>query len=170
MRKIVYICVITFFLIILCVGLEKIISKDTMHKNANQEKENSEFKQGKFNSSKEKKSYSLEKIHLQIQENSISKTGITLIITDNNEKNVPWEDGYKIQRKISEKWIEIKPKKKLITSAFSYWKDENNQYIQKINWSYYYGELENGKYRIVKPFNINKDINLYSDEFEIKEQ
>ena len=43
------------------------------------------------------------------------------------------------------------------------------QLKQKVNWAYIYGELDAGKYRIVKPVYSGEEyIDLYSNEFEIK--
>lgn len=154
----IHIIIIVIILIILCIGIIFIM----------QDKQESTN-----NVSKQQKVIDLEKISLKIEENSIKNTGLVLIITDNNEKEFSWNDGYEIQKKVNGKWIELEPKNELVTTAFPYHKDENNQYIQKINWEYYYGILENGQYRIVKPLYVsgnNGRINLYSEEFEINEQ
>ena len=42
-----------------------------------------------------------------------------------------------------------------------------NQVVQQLNWVDYYGELENGTYRIVKSVGSN-NISVYSNEFTIK--
>lgn len=112
-----------------------------------------------------------EKISIKIDYNSISNTGVTIIITDNNNEDLPWTEGYKIQKKVNGNWIELNPINELITSAISHWKDEKNQYKQQINWNYSYGELDFGEYRIVKPIYNPKNncyIDLYSDEFKLE--
>lgn len=53
----------------------------------------------------------------------------------------------------------------------SYDLDENNQLIQKLDIEKYHGKLSKGTYRIVKivtDANYMANINIYSDEFEIK--
>ncbi|MCI8444356.1 MAG: hypothetical protein HFJ37_04245 [Clostridia bacterium] len=158
MEKILYISIIVLFIIALCVGIVLIIPK----KNVGDSNVSNITSTAKLNEDR-----NLEEVSLQIDKNSITNSSVTLIITDNSEIAYPWEDSYMIQRKIDGKWVDVEPKGDLLTSGLSHWKDENNQYIQRINWIYCYGELENGQYRIVKP--IPDSIKLYSEEFEINE-
>ena len=112
----------------------------------------------------------LNKISIDIDYTSVSNKGVTIIVTDNNDENLPWTEGFRIQKKENEAWIDLEPINDLITPAISHWKDENNQYKQSIDWSYCYGELNVGEYRIVKPiFNPqnNSYIDFYSDAFKI---
>ena len=44
----------------------------------------------------------------------------------------------------------------------------DNQLTQKLNIEKYYGKLNNGIYRIVKPVYDNGYVDIYSNEFEIK--
>ena len=46
--------------------------------------------------------------------------------------------------------------------------NEDNQLTQKLDIEKYYGELNNGIYRIVKPVYDGKYIDIYSNEFEIE--
>ena len=52
--------------------------------------------------------------------------------------------------------------------AIAYVPNENNQLTQILDLEHYYGKLNNGIYRIVKPVYDNGYIDIYSDEFEIK--
>ena len=56
-----------------------------------------------------------------------------------------------------ETWIDI-----------AYELNEDNQLTQKLYIEKYYGKLNNGIYRIVKPVYDNGYIDIYSNEFEIK--
>lgn len=80
----IHIIIIVIILIILCIGIIFIM----------QEKQKSTN-----NLSKQQTVIDLEKISLKIEDNSIKNTGIVLIITDNNEKDFSWNDGYEIQKK-----------------------------------------------------------------------
>lgn len=118
----------------------------------------------------EEEHINLNNISIDIDYTTVSNKSVTIIVTDNNDKNLPWTEGFRIQKKENEAWIDLEPINDLITPAISHWKDENNQYKQSIDWSYCYGELNVGEYRIVKPiFNPqnNSYIDLYSDEFKI---
>lgn len=169
MEKVLCIVITLLILITLCIGIVIMIQKNDG--NATSLSSQDVYSQNVVNSDL-LEAIDLDKITIQVDKNSISNTGVTIIITDNNEENLPWGEDYKIQKKENENWVELSPKNELITSAVSHWKDENNQYKQQINWDYYYGKLEDGQYRIVKmKFNPknNNYIELYSEDFEIKE-
>lgn len=169
MEKVLCIVITLLILITLCIGIVIMIQKND--DNTTSLSSQDVYSQNVVNSDLLEE-IDLDKITIQVDKNSISNTGVTIIITDNNEENLPWGEDYKIQKKENEDWVELKPKNELITSAVSHWKDENNQYKQQINWDYYYGKLEDGQYRIVKmKFNPknNNYIELYSEDFEIKE-
>lgn len=125
------------------------------------------------NTNLQKKEYNQnpENVEVEILEETITPNGITIVITDNNEDSYTWGENYKIEHRQEEQWIELKPNERIIFNAIAYNKDQNNQITFNINWNSYYGELENGIYRIVKPvYDINNDeyINIYSNEFEIE--
>ena len=168
MEKVLCIVITLLILITLCIGIVIMIQKND--DNTTSLSSQDVYSQNVVNSDLLEE-IDLDKITIQVDKNSISNTGVTIIITDNNEENLPWGEDYKIQKKENEDWVELKPKNELITSAVSHWKDENNQYKQQINWDYYYGKLEDGQYRIVKmKFNPknNNYIELYSEDFEIE--
>ena len=73
--------------------------------------------------------------------------------------------GYKIQDLVAG----FEKENRYGFEEIAYKLDENNQLKQKINWERFYGKLEKGTYRIVKPqWSNNEYIDLYSNEFEIK--
>lgn len=115
----------------------------------------------------------LENVKIEVLEETVTANGLTVIITDNNDISYTWDpDFYKVEQKINDTWQEILPKKPLDSELIGYTRDENNQFKFEINWTRYYGTLENGIYRIVEiPFNYpgEKTYNCaYSNEFEIK--
>ena len=109
-----------------------------------------------------------ELVTLEVDTDTLSKIGVTLIITDNNETSYGWGKDYEVQKKENNNWINLEPSKPMIVQDIGYMLDENNQCKQNIDWSHYYGKLENGTYRIKKKVYDNKYIDLYSNEFEIK--
>lgn len=111
-------------------------------------------------------SRSPENVKIEIKKNSISKNGVQITITDNNETPYMWNNYYTIEKKIDNDWKKIKPQKNIVNET-DYNIDENSQIIIEIDWSQNYGQLSNGTYRIVKTIYDNVDI--YSNEFEIDE-
>ena len=93
--------------------------------------------------------YDINKVKIEVLKNTVTNTYAEILITDN-------------------KWIDLKPIQNLGFEEIVFLLDENNQLKQKINWKEFYGELEKGTYRIVKPIYLNEYVDLYSDEFEIK--
>lgn len=116
----------------------------------------------------------LENVKVEVLEETITANGLTVIITDNNDISYTWHrDFYKVEQKINGTWQEVLPEKPLDGELIGYTRDENNQFKFEINWTKYYGTLENGIYRIVEiPINYpgEKTYNCaYSNEFEINE-
>ena len=110
-----------------------------------------------------------ENVTIEILKDTITNTSVEILITDNNEDQYGWGKSYRIQNKENDKWNDLKTIQDLGFEEIAYNLDENNQLKQKINWERFYGELEKGTYRIVKPqWNNNEYIDLYSNEFEIK--
>lgn len=107
-------------------------------------------------------------VTLEVDKDTLSKIGVTLVITDNNEPSYGWGEGYSIQKKTSNGWADLEAEQDPIFTSIGYVLDENNQFNYKIDWSKYYGKLSNGTYRIKKSVYDNEYIYLYSNEFEIK--
>lgn len=106
-------------------------------------------------------------VKIEVIESSISSTGVTILITDNNKHCYSWGEQFSIQEKINGQWQDLK----YITDTVAFneiaYALKNNQLTLKINWTNYYGELSNGTYRIVKQVYDGKYIDLYSNEFEV---
>lgn len=109
-----------------------------------------------------------ENVKIEIIKSSINKNGMKITITDNNENPYMWNNYYIMERKNDNNWEKLEPKKE-ITNDINYNIDENNQITIEINWTPYYGTLEDGTYRIVKEVYDKSHgyINIHSNEFEI---
>ena len=109
---------------------------------------------------------SIDKVNLKIKDGTLTKEGATIIITDKNDLPYSYNEYYTLE-KLEEKW------EKLESNVFNrndlaYEVDDEGIIEMKINWKEEYGELENGKYRIlfqIDPADQNTVINA---EFEIK--
>ena len=116
-----------------------------------------------------------ENVKIEVDKSTITPESVTIIITDNNEDHYMYWEDFGLQKKVNGKWEYVD----YIIEGFSwidgyygsYDLDENNQLIQKLDIEKYHGKLSKGTYRIVKivtDANYMANINIYSDEFEIK--
>lgn len=104
-------------------------------------------------SSKEKKkekTHSVENISMVIKEGTLTRTGATIIITDNNDKHFDYGEPFRIDKKVNGKWEELKMADNVGFNFPAYVVDENNQLEMDLDWTIMYGKLEDGEYRIVK--------------------
>lgn len=110
-----------------------------------------------------------ENVKIEVLKDSVTNTSVEILITDNNEQPYGWGIEFNVQKKVNDKWENLPfVSENLAWNAIAFVVDENNQLNQKLDIEEYYGKLEKGTYRIVKPVYDQEYINLYSDEFEIK--
>lgn len=110
-------------------------------------------------------SIDINKVTIEVDKNSITPTSVSIIITNNNENELTYGEEFKIQKKVDGEWRDLNYLPNTIWNAMAYITKANSQTNKKLNIKNYYGELENGTYRVVKPV---FDGNIYSDEFEIE--
>ena len=111
-----------------------------------------------------------ENVTIEILSNTITNSSVEILITDNNVDHYGWGIEFRVQEKVNGEWKDLN----YITDDLSwidiaYELNENNQLTQKLDIEKYYGKLPNGIYRIVKPVYDNEYIDIYSNEFEIKQ-
>ncbi len=116
--------------------------------------------------------YDISNVSIEIQEGSLSKTGMVIKIIDNNETKYSWIDAYMIEVKNDNgDWQNAKMKTQYILwNEAGLLQDTSGCSWQEIDWSQYYGELDNGQYRLVKDtydHNIKEHVKVFA-EFEIK--
>lgn len=105
-----------------------------------------------------------EGIIMTIKEETLTKTGVTILITNESDIKYYTGRGYGIDQFIDGKWYRLDLKEEMIVTAdaLSIIKDDPLDFT--INWERYYGSLESGKYRIIKSVSSddkpkeNKDI------------
>lgn len=110
-----------------------------------------------------------ENVTIEVFSNTISNTSVEILITDNNADQYGWGVEFRVQEKVNGEWKDLE----YISSNLSwidiaYELNEDNQLTQKLDIEKYYGKLNSGIYRIVKPVYDNEYIDIYSNEFEIK--
>lgn len=108
-------------------------------------------------------------ISMVIKENTLTKTGMSVVIIDTtNYKNVYGGScDYRIDRRLNNKWEEVKKIKNFPSYLQSSYVEENNKLEIDIDWSKTYGELKKGEYRLVKSTEIENKLYEFSVEFEI---
>ena len=110
-----------------------------------------------------------ENVTIQIDKNTISPESVSIIITDNNVEQYGWGVEFRVQEKINDEWKDLDYiSYDLSWIDIAYELNEDNQLTQKLDIEKYYGKLNNGIYRIVKPVYDGEYIDIHSNEFEIK--
>ena len=95
----------------------------------------------------------LERVRMDIVEGTLSKKGSKIKITDFSGNMYVYGESYRIDVYKNGEWEELEescPTKNCAWNAMAYGPDKNGHLIFDLDWSYLYGELKSGKYRIVK--------------------
>ena len=113
--------------------------------------------------------YSLEDVSLEIKEETLTNTGATVIITDTHNPHYTQGTFYRIDKLEYGDWKELSP----ITDDYAFTDiamvvGEDNTLEENVDWSKLYGELDTGRYRIVKRVYDNNVYKYFVAEFEIK--
>ena len=103
---------------------------------------------------------------MKLKDNTLTKSGTTIIITDNNEIKYTYEEYYKLEKRIDHIWYELKPNSDVFFNEMGYLVDDNNELEMDIDWSKTYGNLTSGKYRIIKRI-YDGEYKYFSVEFDL---
>lgn len=108
-------------------------------------------------------------VTIEVIEETISNTYVEILITDNNEDKYGWGVDFRVQEKVDGKWRDLEYISDDVSwIAIAYFISEGNQMTLEVDIEEYYGELDKGIYRIVKSVYDDGDVDIYSNEFEIK--
>ncbi len=112
---------------------------------------------------------SLDDISMVIKEGTLTKTGMSIIITDMTESRNTYGGSceYRIDKKANNKWKELKKINNLPSYLQTFYVDENNKLEMDIDWNETYGKLDEGYYRLVKNTKIENKSYEFTVEFEI---
>ena len=110
-------------------------------------------------------------ISLSIKENTLTKSGATLILKNDSDIDVEYGNPYEIEIKKDGKWHKIQVMIDVTLPAF-YLKSNTTKEIE-LKWENGYGKLSKGDYRIIKGINVEKEDGTFetfyvSAEFTIK--
>ena len=95
----------------------------------------------------------LEHVRMYIVDETLTKTSAKIKITDFSGNKYTYGDPYRIDVYKNGKWEELEeycPTKNCAWNAIAYGPDKYGHLILDLDWSYLYGELKPGRYRIVK--------------------
>ncbi len=107
-------------------------------------------------------------ISLSIKDNTLTKAGATIIISDISEQENTYGEWFRIDKKTNGFWEELRPiNDNYVFKDIAFKIGENHQLEMNTDWSELYGELEPGEYRLVKDFYNNSHIYL-AVEFTIE--
>ncbi len=112
----------------------------------------------------------LENVIMKVDSITIKPTSISIIIINNNDNEIGYDEEYKIQKNINGEWKYLDYLPNTSWNDIAYIIKANSQTTKKLNLENTYGELGKGTYRIIKTmFSENgKKTDIYSTEFEIK--
>lgn len=117
-----------------------------------------------------------ELVNISIKEGTLTKTGATIIITDNNPNKIIYGTSFYIEKYENNDWHEVMPiNNNYGFNYMAYYVDENGKLELEQNWEYIYGKLNKGIYRIVKDVAFESDVPITPEdiyyiwtEFEIQ--
>ncbi len=108
-------------------------------------------------------------VTIEVLTDTVTRESVEILITDYNEDSYGWGVEFKIQKKVNEEWKNLEyTSDNLYWNAIAYSLNKDKQFTQKLDIESYYGKLENGTYRVVKPVYDNGNIEIYSNAFEIQ--
>lgn len=92
----------------------------------------------------------LKHVKMDIVEGTLTKTSAKVKITDFTNNKYIYGTDYKLEKQVDNRWEELKAKNPLYFNSVAYTPDKNGNLEFDIKWSYTYGSLNSGRYRIVK--------------------
>lgn len=103
-------------------------------------------------------------ILLEIKENTLTDTGLTLIMKNNSINDVLYGEDYKLEIKENGTWYNIDVEINFISIGYAIKSKETKELV--INWENSYGKLASGDYRIIKSVSYNGNAE-YKNDFYI---
>lgn len=101
----------------------------------------------------------LENIKMEIKEQTLTNSGATVIITDENSPTYVYGNYFRIEKKQNDQWNILPP----ITKEYAFTEEgilvgKEGKLELEIKWEPLYGKLAKGEYRIVKQVSQNQSI------------
>lgn len=96
-------------------------------------------------------------VALTIKPGTQTAKGATIIIKNNTEEIITYGESYYLEKEKNNKWYKLNTINPLKFNAIAYKLKDKESIEMKVNWSYSYGDLGSGKYRLVKDIFIDSD-------------
>lgn len=87
-------------------------------------------------------------VTMKIKDGTLTNTGITIVLTNNSNKNYQYGNPYEIEIKKDGEWRKIKVQLYFTLPALNLPSKESKEI--ELDWEYGYGKLSEGTYRIIK--------------------
>lgn len=110
--------------------------------------------------------YSFTDISLYLQVDTLTPKGATFIIKNNSKETYIYGDEYKIETKIDGQWQAIELENPLAWNDLAYTLTGMGQREINIDFTYGYGELEKGEYRLVKKVFKENDVPIDETKYQ----
>ena len=112
----------------------------------------------------------VEKVKMSIKEGTLTQSSASIIILDNNDTPYAYDEWFRIDRKVNNKWEEVnRINNNYIVRDIAYDIRKNKKLETTVKWGDLYGELKKGEYRLVKKVYDNDGNDIYiSIEFIIE--
>lgn len=116
-------------------------------------------KENKESTEKKDETLKITNVTMSIKEGTLSKSGATIVISDLNEKeSYLYGDDFRLEINKDGKWEKLNTiVEEYGFNDINYIKDSEKKVELPINWSWLYGNLNPGKYRIIKNVKVKKD-------------
>lgn len=109
---------------------------------------------------------------MQIKASTLTKTGATIVIK--NKKEYSMGEAFKVETQVNNEWKEVEtlkikniPEDIATFNVIATIVKANSEYEEKLDWSKMYGELKEGKYRVVKEISSEDEKKYLYAEFNI---
>ena len=110
--------------------------------------------------------YNYTDISLSLKPNTLTSKGATFIIKNNSNEDYTYGAEYKLQVKRDEQWQDIELDQPLVWNSLAYSLISRGQREINIDFTYGYGELSKGQYRLVKD-DLRKSVSHESRTYSV---
>lgn len=109
----------------------------------------------------------LEGVEMEIEENTVTPTGLTVIFNNETDKECIFGEYYILEKNVDGNWYEVPV---IIDGVYAFESIGYNLEPSKtrtwsVNWEWLYGNLDPGEYRIVKDVLIFREAGDYDKHF-----
>jgi len=105
-------------------------------------------------------------LEARIAENTLTLTGLTLVLTNNTERRYYYGNPFRIEKLVGNEWVEPGFIDSVLWTLPAFNLDSGDEVEIEKNWENIYGALEPGTYRIIKSYAYLREPGDF-DEYEV---